>query len=1499
MHSERDYLVRFVFPELRERCLQRGIQLIDVDLRWGVTQEEAEMGKALGVCLDEIENCRPFFIGILGERYGWTPDNYQVPDHPQFDWLKTVESGYSITALEILHGVLRNPKMNENAFFFFRDPEFISAVPAEKRPEISAENPEAALKLKDLKKTITDMYGDGPHLMDPYPCEYAGLRFDATTFKPNTSPEESNHLEMLKKHLSDDWILSADAFQTLPPDVQQTALRLGVVYLNGLESFGKKVRDVLWNAIENVYPESLESESPLESEIRLHQVFSVHKATRLSGREAIITDILHKLTVTNRPLLFHGETGCGKSAIISELGRLVPKNALLIQRYCGITKNSTDLIALLDGVLAQLCEAMQIPLHHSNDGSIIELTDKLESVLHQTDPQNPIYIFIDGVEQLSEAHFAHYLQWVPTRLPPNVKLIISTNARTCKEHAANREIIIIGVPSLSDDESKRIVEEYLWKFRKKLGFDSQASAHQMDMLLQKKMSHNPFFLSIACEEIRIFPRFEDVSNRIQLFPDSIHGLIEQVLERLETDHGREITSKALSLIATSLHGLQEHELLQLLKREHEPILPQGIWAGLKRSLGGLLSNPFSEEHALYLFNQKIVAEVIQKRYLSGHDFKVPAYQLLADFGLQEFYQENHPLVNTGKFCAVYLLMAGMHDMLKKVLYSLGKCEEHYFESRSPVLRELLDHVMSKDPWHSEHPLVLLFDDLSWVHDKNPISLLLERADYFQHNESGLWSKWLYEKLSGRLTNLGKKKSPDSVWYQHKRAAILNNLYIYLSRNNQEKQAEKNLLESIKIREAIKDIDSDMKEEGNSSLMGNYLNLANLYMKQGLLDRALPHLEAGNVFFRGKITDKLNHLFELDALLKIRGSLILIYHEQGKTGAIDHLFEDTESLLNLMPDAIKTDFRILEGYGTLLNNYASYHYGIDSASAEPVLKKAVETFSQLMKIRPDNHRYTEALCTLKSNLAQIYLSKSKTDEAIELLSDVFLITQKKYRRNPDSIRFVANHAKSCMQLNSTLSIQEYAKKKASLSMRAFHLTKKLLASQPNHDEYTSWMVLLSENLAHYFNQWESTFHRVVEMTRLRTECSLEPFWLFQYIDLITDDSSTYSDKDFDLARSVVEANNDSFTAHFTLATMYLSEDLIKQAFVSMQKATQLTPEADLHPNLKKLIEQNDPETLRDMLFSQVSDALQNEEDDDDEEDDDEDFDEDPEFGDLYDRILKTWDDEEYESSLKLIEEYLENDPTNCEILSLYAYLLHYFDRIDEAIEQIMLILSINPDSADEWRLLGDIRMQKGDPKGAIKAYSKASESEPDDPDISLRLVKVYFETGDFETCLIMANKILQEEPDHTEALLYKGTSCYELADAQGTVATLLPLYEKGDCTPLALYCLADALIDLDKLNESIEVFRKIPKDDPNYVPGLNTTAYVLKKLGRFDEAIATADECIQIDPTYANAYFQKGHAQMELKQYSEAKKSIKMAKKLGNPNAEELLAEIKSLSGWFG
>jgi len=128
MQGEREELIKRIFPELHKLCERRAVTWGEVDLRWGVPDEQKAEGKVLPVCLDEIKRCRPYFLGLLGERYGWIPAEVPQELIELEPWLKDYPD-HSITELEILHGVLNNPEMADHAFFYFRDPAYIDSVP--------------------------------------------------------------------------------------------------------------------------------------------------------------------------------------------------------------------------------------------------------------------------------------------------------------------------------------------------------------------------------------------------------------------------------------------------------------------------------------------------------------------------------------------------------------------------------------------------------------------------------------------------------------------------------------------------------------------------------------------------------------------------------------------------------------------------------------------------------------------------------------------------------------------------------------------------------------------------------------------------------------------------------------------------------------------------------------------------------------------------------------------------------------------------------------------------------------------------------------------------------------------------------------------------------------------------------------------------------------------------------------------------------------------------
>lgn len=122
MQKERDALIK-TFNSLKVEANKRNVTLSVVDLRWGVTEEEARTGKVISVCLNEIEHSHPFFIGMLGSRYGYAPDLSELHKNPElkerYPWIeKAIEEQLSITEMEMLYGALCNDSIKDAVFYF-------------------------------------------------------------------------------------------------------------------------------------------------------------------------------------------------------------------------------------------------------------------------------------------------------------------------------------------------------------------------------------------------------------------------------------------------------------------------------------------------------------------------------------------------------------------------------------------------------------------------------------------------------------------------------------------------------------------------------------------------------------------------------------------------------------------------------------------------------------------------------------------------------------------------------------------------------------------------------------------------------------------------------------------------------------------------------------------------------------------------------------------------------------------------------------------------------------------------------------------------------------------------------------------------------------------------------------------------------------------------------------------------------------------------------------
>ncbi|RDD44588.1 Telomerase protein component 1 [Trichoplax sp. H2] len=530
-HAEREVLVKQVFPELRIWCEKLKLHLIECDLRWGVPKE-ATSEETLRICLGEIDRCYednqwPFFLNLSSHRSGWIPGKSDVPQYlaREYGWI----FGTSITEMEIIHGAFR--RANPNALFLIRDPSFISSLPEKLKEHFSETTSDTMDKMELLKRCIKGRFPESRVIT--YACEFDGL--DKTT---------------------------------------DTVRAKGL----GAEStFVRAVIDFFKARISHQYPLDDSAMDQLEVIREAHEAFLNTRSSSVLGRDEMLDQIQDYICSTNRgiPLVIVGMAGAGKSAVIARSAATTVNKALnydipggsnkgwnVFYHFIGAAPGSTDLGFMLQRMLKELKYVGEIPAD-------MESLVRLSNIVLSSKNLEPTILFFDALNQLDKTKEAEQVSWLPFDISPNARIICSViNDTPCHRSLASRsnhpKEILCGPLDL--DSRREIVDQVLTKFNKRL------DNIQMDSLLAKEASANPLWLSIACEELRVFGLFSKVTDMIKGLADGLLELLEQVLTRFEEESGGHLMVATLCYLECSRHGLLERELLELLG-EDETLKP--------------------------------------------------------------------------------------------------------------------------------------------------------------------------------------------------------------------------------------------------------------------------------------------------------------------------------------------------------------------------------------------------------------------------------------------------------------------------------------------------------------------------------------------------------------------------------------------------------------------------------------------------------------------------------------------------------------------------------------------------------------------------------------------------------------------------------------------------------------------------------------------------------------------------------------------------------------
>jgi WD40 repeat protein len=550
MHAERDYLVKNVFPRLREWCEEHRIHLVDIDLRWGIRSEDSQSNNTVRACLQNIDDSRPFFLNFLGQRRGWLPSVRDLSDNTTLEYpdvLKRVEAGKSITELEIEHALLsplmhlvkgspQIPHPARRAFFFFRnDPFGGELLPPQREVYTNASAIDPAHEDRELEtlKAEIDQKWDGVY------------RYDCRWNSEMASPELIG-------------IGNEDASRGRLQDFRIGDKEMGAVIIRELK-----------DAILEEFPDhkQLPAETPLERGLSQQHLFITNNSEGyIPGKDSFDALDAYLADACTAPLVITAAAGLGKTMFLANwTKRLDERDDLRIfPRFCGAADMNAEVYSLWSSIFAEA--GIEAPPNMETLER--ELDEKLAELAAQSDPRTCTLIIIDAIDQLPRG--IEMCDWLPRHLPPKLKLVVSLRRDETSEPTLDRlsraGLSLFEISPLTTDAAKQaIIEEYLKSYLKAL------DTEQIAAICGIKSSQNPLFLKILLFEIRVFGSFVTLTDELTNYGDTPASAFDAMLTRLENDTAsfdlaaNRFVPILFSALAAARKGLSEDELVFVIR----------------------------------------------------------------------------------------------------------------------------------------------------------------------------------------------------------------------------------------------------------------------------------------------------------------------------------------------------------------------------------------------------------------------------------------------------------------------------------------------------------------------------------------------------------------------------------------------------------------------------------------------------------------------------------------------------------------------------------------------------------------------------------------------------------------------------------------------------------------------------------------------------------------------------------------------------------------------
>lgn len=537
MQQERDILQCKVLPRIKDFAKQYGKNIELCDLRWGINSlemdEEKSTMKILQVCFDEIDNARPFFVAIIGDRYGYIPPAQIVKNSITDRQISSEElMDKSVTEMEITYATIKTASQKDARFYF-----------------------------RKIKKNFP--FGD-----TDLPLQYA-----------STTADDKRRMKLLK-----------DNIQTRFPEQVRTysvSWNKNTLKFEGMDNFAEMIYQDLTEIIRQRWGEpSLLSDYDrqyyqYQFALESDNYFEDNRKDFLTPRTHPEVKKLSIPVMEQQIYTLISEDEYNLNRLFGTLCvRYMANGAEILPYDCSqsvLSSSIENMLRYYTAILSKKINKTFIALKDVTEKTVKNCIEQFNKALESVDAETkcPVILTIRGTQYLDEEDI---FKWLPLNRYKNIHFLISTNQSFAGPSSYKEMSETFYFQNATIFDRNQFINAYMNHYHKEL------DNHVRDAILEKAKGKSDQYVEFLMQRLLVltqndFKKIHDsgdgmqkiseyLNNLIQIAPINIENMVLEQIAQLESETSGYFTKAVLAILSILPYGISLKDLEAVLKEGH-------------------------------------------------------------------------------------------------------------------------------------------------------------------------------------------------------------------------------------------------------------------------------------------------------------------------------------------------------------------------------------------------------------------------------------------------------------------------------------------------------------------------------------------------------------------------------------------------------------------------------------------------------------------------------------------------------------------------------------------------------------------------------------------------------------------------------------------------------------------------------------------------------------------------------------------------------------------